>query len=549
MKIKFLLSLFLGSALSMSAQAYLDGVEYYRADQFYNSKTILERTLNDADTDKATAYYYLGQVALKYNEADKAQDYFNKGVAANPENPYNYVGLATIALKNGDKKGTESNVKLAKKYAKKDAQLYVDIARMYFDADAVANKKDIDKAMKEALKKNPQEPAYFIFIGDTLRQAATTNTEIGEAAANYDNAIYYAPNSAVAYVKYSGLYKDVNRDFSISKMKEYLGINPNSALAQCELADRLYDAGRWTQAFEAYDRYIKNPAHFVQDEERYATLLMSGEKYEEAFQVAKGVIGRTENPNQMYRIMMHCKNTLEDYPEAAKWAAELMKSKGVAKIIDVDHVTYGDILASLAKVDTANMAQHYEAAINQFNEALAVNNKCEDAYKSMANTYRSKGDYVNSIATYEKFVELGLAKAGDYHNFAGVLLNHANKLSQTDVTAADVVYDRAVAVATEGVNRSNSPYAQERKAIILYSKNSGVINADVAQAFEKVVELLDSNEAYKDDAQTYTTALSVIDDYYAKEGNKEKALAAYTRYTKFNPNNEKVNNKIAALSK
>ena len=40
MKIKFLLSLFLGSALSMSAQAYLDGVEYYRADQFYNSKTI-----------------------------------------------------------------------------------------------------------------------------------------------------------------------------------------------------------------------------------------------------------------------------------------------------------------------------------------------------------------------------------------------------------------------------------------------------------------------------------------------------------------------------
>ena len=82
----------------------------------------------------------------------------------------------------------------------------------------------------------------------------------------------------------------------------------------------------------------------------------------------------------------------------------------------------------------------------------------------------------------------------------------------------------------------------------LFKKN-GEPYADVAQAFEKVVELLDSNEAYKDDAQTYTTALSVIGDYYAKEGNKEKALAAYTRYTKFNPNNEKVNNKIAALSK
>ena len=251
----------------------------------------------------------------------------------------------------------------------------------------------------------------------------------------------------------------------------------------------------------------------------------------------------------MYRVMMHCKKTLNDYPEAAKWAAELMKSKGVAKIIDVDHVTYGDILVSLAKVDTANMSQHYAAAINQYNDALAVNDKCADAYKSKANAYRSSGDYVNAIATYEKLVELDLAKAGDYHEFAGILLNHANKLSQTDAAAADVVYERAVVVATEGVDRSKSPYAQERKAFVLYSKNSGVINADVAQAFEKVVELLDSSEAYKDDAQTYTTALSVIGDYYAKEGNKEKALADYTRYTKFNPNNEKVNTKIAALSK
>ena len=150
MKIKFLLSLFLGSALSMSAQGYLDGVEYYRADQFYNAKTILERTLNDADTDKASAYYYLGQVALKYDNQDQAKEYFNKGVAANAENPYNYVGLATIALKSGDKKGAENNVKLAKKYAKKDAQLLVDIARMYHDVDAVAYKKEVDKVMKEA---------------------------------------------------------------------------------------------------------------------------------------------------------------------------------------------------------------------------------------------------------------------------------------------------------------------------------------------------------------------------------------------------------------
>ncbi len=547
MKIKFLLSLFLGSALSMSAQGYLDGVEYYRADQFYNAKTILERTLNDADTDKASAYYYLGQVALKYDNQDQAKEYFNKGVEANAENPYNYVGLATIALKSGDKKGAENYVKLAKKYAKKDAQLLVDIARMYHDVDAVAYKKEVDKVMKEAYKKNPVEPAYFIFIGDTIAQTATSNEAIGEAAANYDNAIYNAPNSAVAYVKYSGLYEKVNPGFSINKMKEYLKVNPNSALAQCELADRLYDAGRWTQAYEAYATYIKNPSHFVEDEERYATLLMSGEKYDEAYNVAKGVIGRTQNPNQMYRIMMHCKNTLEDYPEAAKWAAELMKSKGTAKIIDVDHLTYGAILEGLATVDTVNAKAHIDAAFAQYDEALKVNDKCYDAYKNKSKLYNKIGDLENAVVAFETFIATGDAKAGDYHTFAGRLLNYANSVSKTDAAAAVAIYDKAAAAATTGVERSNSPYAQERKAIILFSKNSGVAE-EVAVAFEKVVELLDADEQYKSDADTYKTALSVIGDYYSSIGDKAKALAAYTRYTQFDPNNEKVNNKISALS-
>jgi len=148
---------------------------------------------------------------------------------------------------------------------------------------------------------------------------------------------------------------------------------------------------------------------------------------------------------------------------------------------------------------------------------------------------------------FETFIATGDAKAGDYHTFAGRLLNYANSVSKTDAAAAVAIYDKAAAAATTGVERSNSPYAQERKAIILFSKNSGVAE-EVAVAFEKVVELLDADEQYKSDADTYKTALSVIGDYYSSIGDKAKALAAYTRYTQFDPNNEKVNNKISALS-
>ena len=70
MKFKFLLSLVLGAALSMSAQGYKDGIEYYKADQFENAKTILTRTLNDASTNQSEAYFYLGEIALR--NGDKA---------------------------------------------------------------------------------------------------------------------------------------------------------------------------------------------------------------------------------------------------------------------------------------------------------------------------------------------------------------------------------------------------------------------------------------------------------------------------------------------
>ncbi len=54
MKSKLLFSLFLGSALGLSAQGFKDGVEYYRADQPEEAAIILTNTLNQAGTDQST---------------------------------------------------------------------------------------------------------------------------------------------------------------------------------------------------------------------------------------------------------------------------------------------------------------------------------------------------------------------------------------------------------------------------------------------------------------------------------------------------------------
>ncbi|MDE7387643.1 MAG: hypothetical protein K2M97_00155, partial [Muribaculaceae bacterium] len=106
MKIKhFLLAaLCTASALPLCAQSqgYLDGIEYYKADQFDNAREILERTLNDNDTDQAMALYYLGSIALRDGKTNDAANYFKKGVQSDPKNGLNYVGLGAAALANGN---------------------------------------------------------------------------------------------------------------------------------------------------------------------------------------------------------------------------------------------------------------------------------------------------------------------------------------------------------------------------------------------------------------------------------------------------------------
>ena len=82
MKLKFILSstLIAGLAFSAAADGYLDGVEYFQVGQDENAKIVLDQTLNDASTNKAEAYYYLGCIALNSGDKAQAQKYFDLGV-------------------------------------------------------------------------------------------------------------------------------------------------------------------------------------------------------------------------------------------------------------------------------------------------------------------------------------------------------------------------------------------------------------------------------------------------------------------------------------
>lgn len=90
MKFKALLTLLLAGSMAAAAQSqgYKDGIEYYKAGQYDNARTILLNTLNQGDTDKAMANYYLGQTELAEGNKAEARKYFDAGIAANPDCGY-----------------------------------------------------------------------------------------------------------------------------------------------------------------------------------------------------------------------------------------------------------------------------------------------------------------------------------------------------------------------------------------------------------------------------------------------------------------------------
>ena len=83
--LKFLFSLFLAAgSLTAFAASYTDGIEYFKAGQPDRAKILLERTLDDAGTNKAESYYYLGEIAFGNKDYTTAAEYYKKGLTEDP---------------------------------------------------------------------------------------------------------------------------------------------------------------------------------------------------------------------------------------------------------------------------------------------------------------------------------------------------------------------------------------------------------------------------------------------------------------------------------
>ena len=540
MKGKFLLAslMLMGASLVANAQGYKDGIEYYKVDKLDNAKELLERNLNAPATDKAEAFYYLGQIALHQGKVAEAAANFEKGIAANAMNPYNYVGQAAIALKNGG--DAKALLEKARKMVKKDSKLEMEIARAFYDANPTAYAKDIEKCIKNARKWNADDPDSYIFEADTKAD----KKDWGNAAGIYELAFDKDPNNIEAYVKYANTYFNVNPQMAIERLEELQAKVPNSALVQRELAEKYYADNLGAKAAEQYGKYIKNPNHFAQDEVRYVQLLFFGEKYQDSYNLATQLVNRLapndENVFYMKRMQLYNLVQLEKWPEAVEagksfFANQLPKG---SRYEVRDYTDYGQALQT---------AGHPEEAIDAYNKAIDLNPKNADLIRNLGDTYADAENYVKAAEYYQRLVDEGNSKANDLYTLSTYYLG----IATTDSLDAAIKAD-ALAKAQKYVDEVDKLVPGNVRIVNQKAKvakvREGENNTGAAlTAYNELLQILETKPDKNEYARYFKYAYNYLATYYFTKGDKATAKTYYQKWLEYDPENESLRNYVNSL--
>ncbi|MBQ5408637.1 MAG: tetratricopeptide repeat protein [Muribaculaceae bacterium] len=544
MKTKFFFATMLiaGAALVVNAQGYKDGIDFYKIGKLDDAQELLERNLDKAETNKAEAYYYLGQVALKKGDTGTAKSYYDKGVQANPNFALNYVGQGAVAIKNGNAKEAENLFKQAEKLAKKDPKLAIAIANAYYMADANAYAKQIDKQKKNAFKWNANDPDYYIFVGDDLAH----KQEWGQAAGQYELAFQREPANIESRVKFSNVDFFLNENRAVEALEELLDLVPNSALVQRELAEKYYEAssikGNVGKAVEHYGTYYNNPNHFAKDEIRYAQLLWMSKDFDKAEEVCDGLIANATDPSNKffgYRLKFYSQCGEQDWEDAAETGAKFfaLPANERTPYSVTDYSYYATAL---------NRTNRGAEAVATFEKAIQQYPDNADLRSQLANVYNASKDYVKAAEVLQGIVDSGNYDAADLYRLA----NAYRKVA--DNTTDDAVKQNAISKARSAINGAiekepNDLSNLNMLAQVELSAENNEYTGGALNAYKNLIDAVNKNPGDENANYYYMMGYRYLATYYSKQGQMPVAKDYYIKWLQYDPENENLRKFVEQL--
>ena len=544
MKTKFFFSsmLIACAAFVVNAQGYKDGIDFYKIGKLDDAQELLERNLNTA-SNKAEAYYYLGQVALHKRDKALAKSYFEKGVQADAKYPFNYVGQAAVELENGNVKAAENLYKIAEKCTKKNPKLAIAMAKAYYEADANAYSKQIAKLKQNAFKWNSEDPDYYIFEGDEWGN----QKEWGKAAGQYELAFQREPANIESRVKYSNVDFFLNETRAVNALEELLTLVPNSALVQRELAEKYYEAseikGNLPKAVEYYGKYYENPNHFAKDEVRYAQLLWISKDYDKSIDVCNGLIDNAENASNKflgYRLKFYNQCSKPDWESAVETGAQFfaLPHNEATPYLVSDYSYYATALNNTNR--GAEAVATFEKAIEQYPDN-------SDLKAQLASFYNKNKEYVKAAALRQEVIDRGNYTTNDLYQLANAYCRVAE--NEQDETVKQDAIGKATNVVRELMEKEPNDLANiNLKARVETLAENNEYKGGALETYKKLIAAVDANKDNPNANYFYMMAYRYIATYYSKSGQRDMAKEYYIKWLQYDPENESLRKFVEQLN-
>ncbi|MBO4723083.1 MAG: tetratricopeptide repeat protein [Muribaculaceae bacterium] len=535
MKAKFFFAsmLIAGAALVANAQGYKDGIDFYKIGKLDDAQELLERNLNKPETNKAEAYYYLGQIALHNGDKTTANSYFDKGVQANANYAYNYVGKGAILLENNNPKEAEKLFKQAEKCSKKDPKLAIAIANAYYTADPNAYAKQIEKNCNNAFKWNPKDPDYYIFKGDDLG----IKKEWGQAAGQYELAFGYEPANIESRVKFANVDFFLNEVRAVEALEELLTLVPNSALVQRELAEKYYEAsaikGNLPKAVECYGKYYDNPNHFVKDEVRYAQLLWMTKEYDKAIDVCNTMIANAESPVYKflgYRLKFYSLCGKEDWESAVNTGNEFFAlPENEATPYSVTDYSYF--------ANALNKTNRSAEALSVFEKAIAQYPDNADLKAQLASIYNKNKEYDKAAQLRQQIIDGGDYTTSDLYQLVAAYCR-VGENTQDDAVKQNAVDKARVSVKEMLDKEPNDMNYLNLAARVEVMAENNEYKGGALDYYKRLLSAVDSNRSDENASYYYQNVYRYLATYYKNNGQMDVAKDYYRKWLENDPDNE-----------
>jgi tetratricopeptide (TPR) repeat protein len=378
------------------------GIAYYRAGFPLVAKPLLITEIETDSASRPETCFNLGNIYFADNQLDSAGYTFQKGLASNPFNSLNAIGLTMLKIKSNPTVADEEFKNILKlKQNKKNVDILIAIANAYlFNGvlESAVQYQELAKALK-----SKYAPVY-VLLGDI--EVAKKN--VGEACKNYEQAIYFDDKCKEAFIKYARAYRTVNPALAIEKLNALKAKEPSFLLVDRELADIYYATNDFGKAAELYDNYLKSGNSNIQDFTKYAfTLFLKGDFVKSLEVTNMGLVKATRNP-VFNRLAMYnnveltkVSTTQGNKDEARQKNAEALKAADLffnhsdkPEFTFLDHRYYGQ---AYRDEDSLNLA------ISEYEKALKLDSTRTELWKDISDMNAKKSDYKKAILAYNKY--------------------------------------------------------------------------------------------------------------------------------------------------